>query len=190
MVHSQDERPHVYRSITDRIIEAIEAGAGEYIMPWHTIGRASDHPINAITGHRYSGGNVVALWAEAMLAGYSTANWATYRQWREAGAQVRRGEGGSAIVFYKVLAREEEDEDERRFGFARASWVFNADQVDGWQPPTPLLPGLVREVPEADAFVAHMMSGFPSAGSKASRLTASKSKASRVASTRTRLPSR
>lgn len=153
MENAEPERQHVYRTITDRIIEAIKAGAEAFVMPWHSFGAAHTHPTNAVTGHRYSGGNVIGLWAEAMLSGYSTGTWATYRQWREVGAQVRLGERGSVIVFYKVLPREEDDE-QSRFGFARASYVFNADQVDGWKQTMSHFPEIVRDVPEVEAFVA------------------------------------
>ncbi|HTU12444.1 MAG TPA: zincin-like metallopeptidase domain-containing protein [Allosphingosinicella sp.] len=139
-------RTDVYRTITDKIIAAIERGAGTWIMPWH--GSNLARPQNACTGNDYHGVNVLALWAEACLARYTTGWWATYKQWQQAGGQVRRDEKASTIVFFKQLDRDEadgeadgEDGDNRRIRLvARASRVFNADQVDGWEPPVRLYP--------------------------------------------------
>ena len=40
----------VYRAITDKIVEAIEAGAGKFVMPWHSRGAPIGRPTNAQTG--------------------------------------------------------------------------------------------------------------------------------------------
>ena len=37
----------VYRTVTDSIVAAIEAGAGEFLMPWHGQGAAIAKPQNA-----------------------------------------------------------------------------------------------------------------------------------------------
>jgi antirestriction protein ArdC len=66
-----EERSDIYQRITDRIIEAIEAGAGDWRMPWHTQeGDASALPVNAVSRKPYRGVNVVALWVAAQAAGY------------------------------------------------------------------------------------------------------------------------
>ena len=141
----------VYRTITDKIVQAIEAGAGEFVMPWHTRGGVIARPTNAATSMRYQGVNVVALWAEAMVSGYTSGTWGTFRQWQKLGAQVRKGARGTTIVFYKKVEPGEVPEDEEgpkgaRL-IARASWVFAAEQVDGWEPPavTPAEPAAVLE---------------------------------------------
>src|SRR5919106_3589978 len=63
------QRHDVYEAITDRVIAAIEAGAGEWEMPWHRSGVS--RPANAHTKKPYRGVNVVALWAAADAYGYS-----------------------------------------------------------------------------------------------------------------------
>jgi antirestriction protein ArdC len=70
---------------------------------------------------------------------YVTGYWASYQQWRKLGAQVRGGERGSLIIFYKDLEDDPEnqtgtDGDRPRF-VIRSSHVFNAEQVDGWEFP-------------------------------------------------------
>ena len=126
----------VYDQITNTIIEAIEAGTEKYEMPWHCL----HNPINAITRKLYRGVNVLMLWATAQKLGYAASEWATYRQWQDAGAQVRKGERSTTVVFWKFFDRNEEQQDEsesqenRQRCFARAYNVFNAAQVDGYDP--------------------------------------------------------
>jgi hypothetical protein len=79
---TEESRADIYQRITDRIAAAIEAGAGEWRMPWHpgTDGAAPVLPVNAVTGKPYRGVNTVVLWATAQAEGYPGAVWATYRQ--------------------------------------------------------------------------------------------------------------
>jgi antirestriction protein ArdC len=147
----------VYEAITNRVIAAIEEGAGRWQMPWHRSGVS--RPVNAHTKKSYRGVNVVALWAAAGAYGYSSGFWATYKQWRHVEAQVRKGERASLIVFWKELEREVEDEETgerelRKTLFARASWVFNSDQVDGWAPPAAPKRNPVEAIDQAEAFTA------------------------------------
>ncbi len=71
-------------------------------MPWHAL---STIPTNANTGLRYSGINVLTLWAIAANTGYSTQLWATYRQWQEMGAQVRPGSEICNRCLWKFYSR-------------------------------------------------------------------------------------
>ncbi|WP_300974467.1 zincin-like metallopeptidase domain-containing protein [Sphingomonas sp. LHG3406-1] len=128
----------LFERITGRIIAAMEAGVGEYIMPWHRWGEATGMPINAISSRPYRGINTLLLWAAAELDGHSSGRWATYRQWTAAGAQVRKGEKATAIVFWKTATNEaDEDNGNAEEGASRPKFigrvyqVFNADQVDG-----------------------------------------------------------
>jgi antirestriction protein ArdC/phage/plasmid primase-like uncharacterized protein len=115
-------------------------------------------PYNPTTGNAYRGMNAVWLMSRAEAHGYGDARWMTYRQAQEADAQVRKGEKGSAIQFWKwqglelvrdAAGRPVLDQDghqirqmvryERpRVWFAA---VFNATQIDGL-PPAPSRPTL------------------------------------------------
>ena len=156
MTSSLTAQHNVYQAVTDRIIEAIEAGAGEFVMPWHQVSAGIGRPTNAATGKRYQGTNVVALWAEGSLSRFTSGFWATYRQWQALGAQVSRGERSATIVFYKPLKGTEDGEEDRpgRRLVARASRVFNADQVEGWEAPGLERPNLAQALPAVEAFVA------------------------------------
>ena len=135
-------KPNVYQQVTDTIIAAIEAGTGEWQMPWHRSGEGLNRPVNIDTGNPYQGVNIVALWAAAHVQDFSTGTWGTYRQWQNKDAQVRKGEKSSIIVFYKEFEADTENaetgetEPGKRL-FARASRVFNSDQVDGFETTLP-----------------------------------------------------
>ena len=139
---SSRPRTDVYRTITDTIIAAIERGAGDFVMPWH--GGGISRPQNALTRSDYHGINILALWAEAYVRGFATGWWATYRQWQEAGGQVKKEERASTIVFFKRLEEDEDGECDEEAPcvrlVARASRVFNADQVVGWVEPANIYP--------------------------------------------------
>ena len=149
----------VYQQITDRVVAAIEAGAPTFEMPWH---RGAEHPRprNVVTGKSYRGVNILALWITQSLCDYSSSVWGTYKQWKACGAQVRKGEQATTIVFYKDLEREVEDEATgetklKKSFVATASWVFNADQVDNWTAPqaAPLI-DKTEVLDNAEAFIA------------------------------------
>ena len=159
---AEEGRADIYQRITYRIAAAIEAGAGTWQMPWHpgADGAAPRLPVNAATGKPYRGINTVVLWATAQAEGYPGAVWATYRQWAELGAQVRKGEQSSPVVFWKIngpdegedggtgdggdgggAAGEDGADGRRPRVLARGYSVFNAAQVDGYEAPAlPALP--------------------------------------------------
>jgi len=148
----------VYESITGKIMAAMELGTDAFVMPWHHAGSSVARPKNALTKALYQGVNVLALWAEATIKQYETGLWASYRQWQQLDAQVRKGEKGTVIVFFKSLENVEEDAEDsssqRPKRVARASRVFNAAQVDGWSPPEIPTPSRVEALSAAESFIA------------------------------------
>lgn len=156
------DRADVYSRITAEIIAAIEQGAGEWHAPWFHDGTSAARPTNLSSGKRYRGINTVALWVAAMAADYGDGLWGTYRQWQDAGGQVRKGERSTTVVLWKQIASSEtvdhdDDNDERgRRMFARAFSVFNVAQVEGYErPPTNTLLESERLV-HAEGFIANL----------------------------------
>ena len=143
------KKTDIHQDITNRIIAAIEAGAGDFHMPWHT-DAAQQLPQNVASKNHYRGINVVALWFAQTQLVYTSNLWGTYKQWQACGAQVRRGEKSSLVVFYKEVRREESAEagevEAVKTLVAKASSVFNANQVDGYEatPTAPLEDKTVR----------------------------------------------
>jgi antirestriction protein ArdC len=152
-----ESKTNVYDAVTAQIVAAIEAGAGTCVMPWHASIVPVVMPRNAATDMPYHGVNVVGLWAQAANKRFLSGYWASYQQWRKLGAQVRGGERGSLVIFYKKLEGEQEDKagdkaDAPRF-VIRSSHVFNAAQVDGWEHPVPKRPSEVEINAQIEAFV-------------------------------------
>ena len=95
----------------------MERGAVPWVRPWKTERRGvvSVMPGNASTGRSYSGINIPILWASADMNGYPTHAWMTFKQALDHGANVRKGERGTHVVFTKpVVFKGEDDEIEKR----------------------------------------------------------------------------
>ncbi|WP_228243346.1 ArdC family protein [Porphyrobacter sp. GA68] len=148
----------IYDTITNQIIATLERGTDKFSLPWHRSTAPLSRPVNAATGKAYRGVNVLALWASAEAQDFGHGFWATYRQWQSLGAQVRKGEKASPIVFYKVLDKRDDDQAEERDSstriFAQASHVFNASQVEGYGLPEVPDGEDFDPIPQADAFVS------------------------------------
>lgn len=154
-------RSDIHQAVTDQIIAMMEkADASGFKMPWHRPGISISRPTNALSKARYNGINVLSLWASADSRNFSTGLWATYKQWQELGAQVRKGESASPIVFYKPLTIEDEKAEAtpeteagtRTIRIVKGYWGFNADQVDGFALPEAPTNTLVQRLDHAERF--------------------------------------
>ncbi len=162
----------LYQRITKQIVAAIEAGAASGCMPWHASGTGLVTPSNARSQRPYRGINVLVLWAVAQARGYATGLWATYAQWQQLGAQVRRGEKAAFVVFWKASEREREADGEEhpepgpggeraeqengKRLIARDYAVFNAAQVEGYTPPERPEQGEGERIEHVETFVKNL----------------------------------
>jgi antirestriction protein ArdC len=151
-------RRDVYQDVTDRIVNALEQGTAPWVRPWDATG-GSAMPCNLTTDAEYRGINVPLLWIAADAAGYASNEWATYKQARGAGGQVRKGEKGTHIVFFKALSITERATDggadkKRRVPMIRSFVVYNRAQIDGLPEVETFEPKAVHERDaDAEAFV-------------------------------------
>jgi antirestriction protein ArdC len=126
-------RPLPAESITAAIIAKLEAGTRPWVQPW--TGALVSRPLRAC-GTPYRGINTLWLWMAAEAAGHASPFWMTYRQAQLLGGQVRKGERGTAALFYRAFRAEAAEEDEEAAGHQvprvlRSFTVFNASQIDG-----------------------------------------------------------
>ena len=149
----------VYARVTAQIIESIEQGVGNWRMPWHTSGRFAFSPINAVSKKTYRGINTLCLWAAAQAKGYESGEWGTYQQWQDKGAQVRKGEKATLVVFWKFANDTRESQSEADTGasnshllFTKGYNVFNAAQVDGYTPKVDAERPMPERIEQAEAF--------------------------------------
>lgn len=141
--------PNICQRVTDRIVASLETGCIPWKRPWRDC--ADPLPLNAASSRPYRGVNFISLQLQAHACGYHVNRWLTYRQATDAGGQVRKGETGVPVVYWRlrrVDARaetqpwpEENDINSRVVPLLRAYTVFNVAQIDG-------LPAAISE-PEA-----------------------------------------
>lgn len=140
------EPKEFYERVAQTIIEKLKQGTAPWQKGWDG-GAYGSKPINPTTSKRYRGGNALFL----MMQGYDDPRWMTYRQAAMQDAQVKKGEHGTPIVYWKFEeehpVKDEQgkpikDEDgktkmkkvqlERPRAFL--SYVFNAQQIEGLPP--------------------------------------------------------
>ena len=168
------DKRDVYARVTDQIINAIEQGVGNWRMPWHTSGRFAFSPINVASKKPYRGINTVCLWAAAQAKGYSYGEWGTYQQWQERGAQVRKGEKATLVVFWKFASDSKETQSDSdtpasgsRLLFTKGYSVFNAAQVDGYTPKADAEQPIPERMANADAFFSAVGADVRQGGNQA-----------------------
>lgn len=145
----------IYKDVTDKIVSVLErVNLNDYQPPFAAMA-AQGLPRNPVTDHRYQGINIPSLWFDQQDKGFASNHWATFKQWKQRGMQVRKGEKGSAIIFYKTLTREEEAEggetEERFIPMLKTYTVFNADQVDGYDHSSPVKADRIDHVSRIEA---------------------------------------
>ncbi|WP_414462364.1 ArdC family protein [Hyphomicrobium sp. DY-1] len=154
------ERTDIHQLVTDQIIAAIEAGAGEVQLPWQRAGSSFGFiPKNAVTGNAYNGLNIFSLWATSELRNYTGPGlWATYKQWQSIDCQVRKGEKAALVIFYKEYSGKPDPDDDSDDGtrrVAKASYAFHCSQVDGFEmPDAPPPKPPIEKLAAVEAFIA------------------------------------
>lgn len=158
----------LYETVTNRIIKDLEAGVAPWTKPWKNGKTNGILPHNGATHRAYNGINVMLLWAERELKGYTTSNWMTYRQALQLGAQVRGGEKSTTVVFTKqLLFKDKETEEEKKVGMLRTYAVFNEDQIDGLTKAEPKILPPERRIEKVEAFLAEAKADVRIGGNKA-----------------------
>ena len=118
---------NVYDMVTSRIIEELEKGIIPWEKPWHGVQSGA---YNRISKKPYSLLNQMLL--------HNQGEYASFKQWKDLGGHVRKGEKGEIIVFWKILPVEETDKDGNKIikhiPFLKYITVFHISQVNGVVP--------------------------------------------------------
>ncbi|MEJ2326413.1 MAG: ArdC-like ssDNA-binding domain-containing protein [Chromatiaceae bacterium] len=147
-VHLQERRdmgtnktPYA-EQVATKVIAQLQAGSAPWQMPWKP--GELRLPYNAATGKGYRGMNTIWL----QMQGHADPRWLTYRQAQAEGAQVRKGETGTRVIYWKLEDEQTMKDDQGRpvldeEGQPRkirvklerprsfSAVVFNAEQIDG-----------------------------------------------------------
>jgi antirestriction protein ArdC len=169
-------RADIYSRVTSKIVSDLENGVRTWLKPWsveHTAGRIT-RPLRA-TGQPYNGINVLMLWADSVSKGFVCPIWMTYRQASELGANVRKGEHGSPVVYADRIKRTETNangEDvETAIPFLKGYTVFNCEQIEGlpahFYPTSPPAAAIPERISAAETFAANTRAEIRLGGNRA-----------------------
>ena len=139
---SQDD---YHAEFADKLREQIKAGVAPWQKPWKPGERRM--PENLATSKPYRGGNSVYLSVAQTAKGYGDNRWATYKQIKDMGGQVRKGEKATHVLFYKFDDEREKtqadvpdtpatspdgaaEKERTRPPMVRCYAVFNVEQAD------------------------------------------------------------
>ena len=143
-----NERASLYAEVTARVIAELEQGRLPWVQPWDAASCGCAMPANAVTGRRYSGINVLILWAAVVEGRYASQRWLTFKQAQAAGGNVRKGERGTTVCYAdrftpkdEAERARDEDREARQLAFLKRFTVFNVAQCEG-------LPERFTDLPE------------------------------------------
>lgn len=171
-------------SLRDIIAQTFVNALSEDKIPWRAMWTASlAH--NAVNGKRYRGLNSLWLSYVASAKGYTDPRWCTFKQAKEKGWNVKKGEKATGVEFWSVydvkqrktisiteansiVAKDSERKDDMHF-VSRQYSVFNAAQIEGIpeleQKPCAVDIDVVRK--QRDVLVKNMKLGFYEGGDRA-----------------------
>lgn len=116
------------QQVTNAIIDLMENDGINWTKTWVRSGM----PRNLISGNFYSGGNVIALMIAASKKNYTSSYWLTFKQAQSIGANVKKGEKGTQLLFFKnIFLEDKETGEESKILMGKSFFVFNIDQVEG-----------------------------------------------------------
>jgi putative DNA primase/helicase len=133
--------------VAEKLIQQLKEGVAPWQKPWQPGEPGAFLPVNPTTGKRYKGINAIHL----MSQGHADQRWMTYKQAAGAGGQVRKGEKGTPIQYWKFSEEQiRTDADDKPILDSRGdpvkqlvqlerpalffATVFNAEQIDGLPP--------------------------------------------------------
>ncbi|OJW21236.1 MAG: hypothetical protein BGO49_24815 [Planctomycetales bacterium 71-10] len=123
----------LYQSVTDSIVKALEEGN---LTPWRKGWQEGGafFPLRH-NGTAYRGVNTLLLWLSSHNRGFASPYFMTFKQAKEYGGCVRKGEKSTPILWCEPVTKkataDDGTESEDRFWISKTYAVFNADQVEG-----------------------------------------------------------
>ncbi|WP_299859678.1 zincin-like metallopeptidase domain-containing protein [uncultured Roseobacter sp.] len=166
----------IYQKVPDKIIADLEQGELSWLKPW-SAGNTDGRIIKPLrhNGQPYNGINVLMLWGAAVERGFISPHWMTFKQAKQMGAHVEKGERGNLVVYANTITKTEKqengEEEERKIPFMKGYSVFNVEQIDGLpehyyaKPPQVIDPA--QRIDHADAFFDALGAEIRDGGAKA-----------------------
>jgi len=146
----------IYQMITDQILTKLDQGVVPWRKPWNA---ESGSPKNLISKKPYRGINPLML----SCSGFASPWWLSFRQIKQSGGKVLKGQKGTPVIFWKFLDKEIEKENGeaeiRKIPMLRYYLVWNLEQTEGINPkkiPTAETREDMDPIEAAEAIVAGM----------------------------------
>ncbi len=116
----------VYDIVTERVLNKIEQG----IIPWKQPWANMQLPCNYVNRNQYRGINLFLL----NTAGYASPHWLTFKQCRDCGGQVKKGERSTPIVYFTMIDKTDNTDNtdstkKEQVPVLRYYSVFNVEQT-------------------------------------------------------------
>tara|TARA_R110000744_G_scaffold380542_1_gene501880 strand:- start:5616 stop:6464 length:849 start_codon:yes stop_codon:yes gene_type:complete len=111
--------------VNSEILSLMNNHGSDWIKPWSTNLLASGEPHNAFSKRKYSGLN---YWYLSSM-GFEVPAFATFKQWKDKGATIRKGEKGTPAYF---LGTGKDKSNDDTYKFMKVYYLFNVAQVEGF----------------------------------------------------------
>ena len=112
---------------TSAVVKMLETAGTDRCQPWQVNGSR-----NIVTEKLYRGVNTLILGSTP----YPSGAWGTFRQWKQLGHPVRKGQKSTGIAFFKPITKEtvrpDGHKEEEHYMVIRSYNVFAAEQVTGY----------------------------------------------------------
>ena len=125
----------------EKMIQQLKKGVAPWQKGWLKPEGSHLPPFNPVTKTRYRGLNSIVLACQAIDRGFVDPRWTTYRGAKKIDCQVRKGERGVLIEYWKFPTQQQQDviraqaeageEHDKPRIIHRVYTVFNAEQIEG-----------------------------------------------------------
>ena len=144
--------------LREKIADSFIQSLNENELPWNNMWQ-SQRPYDAISQKDYRGINALWLSVQAGEKGYTDPRWCTFKQAKDKGWNVKKGEKGTSVEFWsmydtknrktislseaeQIISENPERKDDLRL-MSKNYTVFNAEQING-------IPKLAQQETEID----------------------------------------
>ncbi len=118
----------IYDQVNEKIISLLEQGVNPWRKPWRT-GKI-EVARNFVSKKAYRGCNFFIT----NSMGYTSPLWGTFNQIKAKGGNVKKGEKGTIIIFWKTFDIKEKQENgtekNKTIPLLKYSYIFNAEQCE------------------------------------------------------------
>ena len=149
----------IQQMVTDIVIEGLEKDLCPWIKPWESASIGGT-PKNYNSKREYHSSNKIVLTSVMMSKGYEFNYWVTFKGAKDLGGNVKGGEKGYPVVFWKFIEVTKTDDNgeeiEKRIPLLKYFQVFNISQCEGIElpeKPKKKKQGALKPIKEAEAVV-------------------------------------